>query len=209
MMTSKEPACKQCRREREKLFLKGQRCFSDKCAFEKKPYVPGQRAKRRLVETEYYNQLREKQKAKKYYGVLERQFRNYYKKSVKKKGIAGENLLKFLEIRLDSVLYTMGFAISRAQAKQLIAHGHVRVNGKKVDRPSYQLKEGDEVSIAESSKEILPVIEAKESGASLTIPGYLEVDLDNLKGRLLRYPERDEIKAPINEQVIIELYSKY
>jgi len=209
MMTSKEPACKQCRIEREKLFLKGQRCFSDKCAFEKKPYVPGQRAKRRLVETEYYNQLREKQKAKKYYGVLERQFRNYYKKSVKKKGIAGENLLKFLETRLDSVLYTMGFAISRAQAKQLIAHGHVRVNGKKVDRPSYQLKEGDEVSIAESSKEILPVIEAKESGASLTIPGYLEVDLDNLKGRLLRYPERDEIKAPINEQVIIELYSKY
>jgi small subunit ribosomal protein S4 len=208
MTTSKEPACKQCRREKEKLFLKGQRCFSDKCAFEKKPYVPGQRAKRRLVETEYYNQLREKQKAKRYYGVLERQFRNYYKKSVKKKGIAGENLLKFLETRLDSVLYMMGFAISRAQAKQLITHGHVRVNGKKVDRPSYQLKEGDEVSIAESSKEILPIIEAKESGASLTIPGYLEVDLDNLKGRLLRYPERDEIKAPINEQVIIELYSK-
>jgi len=208
MTTSKEPACKQCRREKEKLFLKGQRCFSDKCAFEKKPYVPGQRAKRRLVETEYYNQLREKQKAKRYYGVLERQFRNYYKKSVKKKGIAGENLLKFLETRLDSVLYMMGFAISRAQAKQLITHGHVRVNGKKVDKPSYQLKEGDEVSIAESSKEILPIIEAKESGASLTIPGYLEVDLDNLKGRLLRYPERDEIKAPINEQVIIELYSK-
>ena len=202
-------ACKQCRREKEKLFLKGQRCFSDKCVFEKKPYVPGQRAKRRLVETEYYNQLREKQKAKRYYGVLERQFRNYYKKSVKKKGIAGENLLKFLETRLDSVLYMMGFAISRAQAKQLITHGHVRVNGKKVDRPSYQLKEGDEVSIAESSKEILPVIEAKESGASLTIPGYLEVDLDNLRGRLLRYPERDEIKVPINEQVIIELYSKY
>lgn len=209
MATWNEPACKQCRREREKLFLKGQRCFSDKCVFEKKPYVPGQRAKRRLMETEYYNQLREKQKAKRYYGVLERQFKNYYKKAIKKKGIAGENLLQFLEVRLDSVLYMMGFATSRAQARQLISHGHVTVNGKKVDRPSYQLKEGDEVSIAESSREILPVIEAKESGASLTIPGYLEVDLDNLKGKLLRYPERDEIKAPINEQVIVELYSKY
>jgi small subunit ribosomal protein S4 len=209
MATWNEPACKQCRREREKLFLKGQRCFSDKCVFEKKPYVPGQRAKRRLMETEYYNQLREKQKAKRYYGVLEQQFKNYYKKAIKKKGIAGENLLQFLEVRLDSVLYMMGFATSRAQARQLISHGHVTVNGKKVDRPSYQLKEGDEVSIAESSREILPVIEAKESGASLTIPGYLEVDLDNLKGKLLRYPERDEIKAPINEQVIVELYSKY
>jgi small subunit ribosomal protein S4 len=209
MATWNEPACKQCRREREKLFLKGQRCFSDKCVFEKKPYVPGQRAKRRLMETEYYNQLREKQKAKRYYGVLEQQFKNYYKKAIKKKGIAGENLLQFLEVRLDSILYMMGFATSRAQARQLISHGHVTVNGKKVDRPSYQLKEGDEVSIAESSREILPVIEAKESGASLTIPGYLEVDLDNLKGKLLRYPERDEIKAPINEQVIVELYSKY
>lgn len=208
MATGREPACKQCRREREKLFLKGQRCFSDKCVFEKKPYVPGQRAKRRLMETEYYNQLREKQKAKRYYGVLERQFRNYYKKAVKKKGITGENLLQFLEARLDNILYIMGFATSRTQARQLIAHGHITVNGKKVDRSSYQLKEGDEISIAESSKEIMPVIEAKESGASLTIPEYLEVDLDNLKGKLLRYPERDEIKAPINEQVIVELYSK-
>lgn len=208
MSTGKEAACKQCRREKEKLFLKGQRCFSDKCVFEKKPYVPGQRAKRRLMETEYYNQLREKQKAKRYYGLLERQFRNYYKKAVKKKGITGENLLLFLETRLDSILYMMGLATSRAQARQLITHGHITVNGRKVDKPSYQLKEGDEVSVAESSKEITPVVGARESGASLTMPEYLEVDLDNLKGKLLRYPERDEMKVPVNEQVIVELYSK-
>ena len=208
MAIGREPACKQCRREREKLFLKGQRCFSDKCVFEKKPYVPGQRAKRRLMETEYYKQLREKQKAKRYYGVLEQQFRNYYRKAVKKKGITGEILLQFLETRLDSILCMMGLATSRAQARQLITHGHIMVNGKKVNKPSYQLKEGDEISIAESSKEITPVVEAKESGASLTIPDYIEVDLDNLKGKLLRYPERDEIKVPVNEQVIVELYSK-
>lgn len=208
MSTGKEAACKQCRREKEKLFLKGQRCFTDKCVLEKKPYVPGQRAKRRLMETEYYNQLREKQKAKRYYGLLERQFRNYYKKAVKKKGITGENLLLFLETRLDSILYMIGLATSRAQARQLITHGHITVNGKKVDKPSYQLKEGDEVSVAESSREITPIVEARESGASLTIPEYLEVDLENLKGKLLRYPERDEIKVPVNEQVIVELYSK-
>lgn len=208
MSTGKEAACKQCRREKEKLFLKGQRCFTDKCVLEKKPYVPGQRAKRRLMETEYYNQLREKQKAKRYYGLLERQFRNYYKKAVKKKGITGENLLLFLETRLDSILYMIGLATSRAQARQLITHGHITVNGKKVDKPSYQLKEGDEVSVAESSREITPIVGARESGASLTIPEYLEVDLENLKGKLLRYPERDEIKVPVNEQVIVELYSK-
>ncbi len=208
MAIAKDSACKQCRREKEKLFLKGQRCFSDKCVLEKKPYVPGQRAKRRLMETEYYSQLREKQKAKRYYGVLEKQFRNYYEKAVKRKGITGEILLQFLETRLDSVVYMMGFATSRAQARQLITHGHINVNGKKVDRPSYQLKEGEEISVARASKEIIPVIEAKESGGSLTIPAWLEVDLDNLKGKLLRYPERDEIKVPINEQVIVELYSK-
>ncbi|OFW53397.1 MAG: 30S ribosomal protein S4 [Actinobacteria bacterium RBG_13_35_12] len=208
MAIAKESACKQCRREKEKLFLKGQRCFSDKCALEKKPYVPGQRAKRRLIETEYYSQLREKQKAKRYYGVLERQFRNYYRRAVKRKGITGEILLQFLETRLDSIVYSMGFATSRVQARQLISHGHIQVNGKKVDKPSYQLKEGEEINVAESSKEITPVLIAKESGGSLTIPEWLEVDLDNLKGKLVRYPERDEIKAPVNEQIIVELYSK-
>ncbi len=208
MSMAKMSACKQCRREKEKLFLKGQRCFSDKCVIEKKPYVPGQKAKRRLIETEYYGQLREKQKAKRYYGVLERQFRNYYNKAVKRRGVTGEILLQFLETRLDNVVYTMGFATSRVQAKQLIGHGHIQVNGKKADKPSYQLKEGDEISVAESSKEIAPIVEAKESGGSLTIPAWLEVDLDKLKGKLVRYPERDEIKVPVNEQVIVELYSK-
>ncbi len=208
MASSKNTACKQCRREKVKLYLKGQRCYSDKCVLEKKPYVPGQRARRRTMETDYYAQLREKQKARRYYGLMERQFRNYYEKAVKRKGVTGEILLQFLEMRLDSIVYMMGLATSRAQARQLISHGHVRVNNKKVDRPSYQLKEGDEVSIAESSKEIAPVVEAKESGGTLTVPEWLKVDIDNLKGKVLRYPERQEIKAPVNEQVIVELYSK-
>ncbi|MBC8388742.1 MAG: 30S ribosomal protein S4 [Actinobacteria bacterium] len=208
MAVAKGSACKQCRREREKLFLKGQRCFSDKCVLEKKPYVPGQRAKRRLMETEYYAQLREKQKAKRYYGVWERQFKNYYKKAVKRKGVTGEILLQLLETRLDNIVYVMGFAASRVQARQLISHGHIQVNGRKVDKPSYQLKEGQEISVAPSSKEIIPIMEAKESGGSLTMPEWLEVDLDNLKGKLVRYPERDEIKVPINEQIIVEFYSK-
>ncbi len=208
MALIKEAACKKCRREKEKLFLKGQRCFTDKCVIDKKPYGPGQRAKRRLMETEYSIQLREKQKAKRYYGVLEKQFSNYYKKAVKKKGITGELLLQFLETRLDNVVYIMGFATSRAQAKQLVGHGHILVDGRKVDIPSYQLKENQEINVAPSSKEIAPVLEARESGGSLTMPDWLEVDLEELKGKLLRLPEREDIKAPINEQIIVELYSK-
>ena len=204
----KESVCKLCRREKQKLFLKGQRCFTDKCAMERKPYIPGQRAKRRLIETEFYTQLREKQKAKRYYGVWERQFRNYYQKAVRKKGITGEVLLQFLETRLDNVIYLLGFAASRAQARQLISHGHVAVDGKRVNISSYQLKEGQGVSIMSSSKEITPIVEAKETGSSLTIPEWLEVDLDNLKGKGLRIHEREDIKAPINERMIIELYSK-
>ncbi|MBC8389504.1 MAG: 30S ribosomal protein S4 [Actinobacteria bacterium] len=204
----KESVCKLCRREKQKLFLKGQRCFTDKCAMERKPYIPGQRAKRRLIETEFYTQLREKQKAKRYYGVWERQFRNYYQKAVRKKGITGEILLQLLETRLDNAIYLLGFAASRAQARQLISHGHVAVDGKKVNISSYQLKEGQGVSIMSSSKEITPIVEAKETGSSLTTPEWLEVDLDNLKGKVLRMPEREDIKAPINERMIIELYSK-
>lgn len=204
----KESVCKLCRREKQKLFLKGQRCFTDKCAMERKPYIPGQRAKRRLIETEFYTQLREKQKAKRYYGVWERQFRNYYQKAVRKKGITGEVLLQLLETRLDNVIYLLGFAASRAQARQLISHGHVAVDGKRVNISSYQLKEGQGVSIMSSSKEITPIVEAKETGSSLTTPEWLEVDLDNLKGKVLRMPEREDIKAPVNERMIIELYSK-
>ncbi len=208
MAVVKDSACKKCRREKEKLFLKGQKCFSDKCAMEKKPYAPGQRAKRRVVETEYYRQLREKQKAKRYYGVLERQFSNYYKKAVKTRGITGEILLQLLETRLDNVVYMLGFATSRAQSRQLINHGHIQVDGKKVDIGSYPLKEGQEISIAPGSKEIIPVLEAKESGGTISIPQWLESDLESLKGKVLRLPEREDIQAPINEQIIVELYSK-
>ena len=203
-----EYSCKLCRREKQKLFLKGARCFTDKCAIERKPYVPGQKAKMRLIESEYYLQLREKQKAKRYYGVLETQFRNYYKKAVRKKGITGEVLLQLLETRLDNVIYSMGLAVSRRQARQLISHGHVAVNDKKVDIASYMLKEGQTVSILPSSMEIIPVLEAKESAGSLTIPEWLKVDIANLKGQVIRLPERSEIKAPVNEQMIVELYSK-
>ena len=208
MSLVKEAACKQCRREKEKLFLKGQKCFTDKCGIEKKPYAPGQRAKRRVVETEYLIQLREKQKAKKYYGLLERQFANYYKKAVQKKGITGEILLQLLETRLDNIVYLMGFATSRAQARQLINHGHVQVDGKKVDISSYQVKEGQEVSIAPGSSEIMPILEAKESGGTINIPEWLESDLEKLKGKIIKFPEREDIQAPINEQIIVELYSK-
>ena len=208
MVSVREQSCKICRREKEKLFLKGQRCYTDKCGIERKAYVPGQKAKMRLIETEYSTQLREKQKAKRYYGVLEKQFRNYYKKAVKTKGITGEILLQLLETRLDNVIYLMGFAVSKRQARQLISHGHIAVNDKKVDISSYQLKEGQSVSVMPSSKDILPIMEAKESGTSLTPPEWLKVDLANLNGQVLRVPERNEIKAPINERTIVELYSK-
>ena len=208
MGSVKEQPCKLCRREKQKLFLKGARCFTDKCAIDRKPYVPGQKSKMRLIESEYYSQLREKQKAKRYYGVLEKQFRNYYKHAVKSKGITGEVLLQLLETRLDNVVYLMGFAVSRRQAKQLISHGHIAVNDKRVDISSYLVKEGQNVSVMPSSKEIVPILEAKESAGSLTAPEWLKVDLANLKGQIMRIPERSEIKAPVNEQMIVELYSK-
>jgi small subunit ribosomal protein S4 len=162
----------------------------------------------RLIESEYYTQLREKQKAKRYYGVLERQFRNYYKKAVMRKGITGELLLEMLETRLDNVVYLMGFAVSRRQARQLISHGHITVDDKRVDISSYRVKEGQKIGIMEDSKELIPILEAKESAGSLTPPEWLKVDLANLNGQVLRMPERDEIKAPVNEQMIVELYSK-
>lgn len=208
MARVKDAVCKLCRREKEKLFLKGLRCFSDKCAVTKKPYVPGQKAKMRLVESEYYTQLREKQKTKRYYGVLEAQFLNYYIKATRKKGITGEILLQLLETRLDNVIYLMGFAASRAQARQLISHGHVKVNSRKVDIPSYQVKPGEVITIAEKSKEIQPIAEARETAGSISVPEWLEVDFKALQGKVTRIPERADIKAPVNEQMIVELYSK-
>jgi small subunit ribosomal protein S4 len=201
-------SCKQCRREKQKLFLKGIRCFTDKCAVDKKPFVPGQKSKMRLIESEYYMQLREKQKAKRYYGVLEKQFRNYYRQAVRRKGITGEVLLQLLETRLDNVIYQMGFAFSRRQARQLISHGHMAVNGKKVDISSYRVKEGQTISVMPSSREIPPILEVKESSGSINIPEWLKVDFQSLTGQVIRVPERNEIKTPVNEQMIVELYSK-
>jgi len=208
MGSVKEQSCKLCRREKQKLFLKGTRCFTDRCGIERKPAPPGQKAKMRLIESEYCLQLREKQKAKRYYGILEKQFRNYYKQAVRKKGITGEILLQILETRLDNVIYLMGFSVSRRQAKQLISHGHIAVNDRKVDISSYKVKEGQTVSIMPASREIVPILEAKESAGSLISPEWMKVDLANLKGEVLRIPERNEIKAPVNEQMIVELYSK-
>ncbi len=162
----------------------------------------------RLIESEYCLQLREKQKAKRYYGILEKQFSNYYKQAVRKKGITGEVLLQILETRLDNVIYLMGFSVSRRQAKQLISHGHIAVNDKKVDISSYKVKEGQTISIMPASREIAPIVEAKESAGSLISPEWMKVDIANLKGEILRIPERNEIKAPVNEQMIVELYSK-
>ncbi len=208
MGSVKEQSCKLCRREKQKLFLKGTRCFTDRCGIERKPAPPGQKAKMRLIESEYCLQLREKQKAKRYYGVLEKQFMGYYKQAVRKKGITGEILLQILETRLDNVIYLMGFSVSRRQAKQLISHGHIAVNDRKVDISSYKVKEGQTVSIMPSSREIVPILEAKESAGSLISPEWMKVDIANLKGEVLRIPERNEIKAPVNEQMIVELYSK-
>ena len=175
MARVKDAVCRLCRREKEKLFLKGLRCFSDKCAVTKKPYVPGQKAKMRLVESEYYTQLREKQKTKRYYGVLEAQFLNYYIKATRKKGITGEILLQLLETRLDNVIYLMGFAASRAQARQLISHGHVKVNSRKVDIPSYQVKPGEVITIAEKT-----IAEAGETAGYFSSE-WLEVDFKALQ----------------------------
>lgn len=208
MARIKDAVCRLCRREKEKLFLKGLRCYTDKCGVARKPYAPGQKAKMRLVESEYYTQLREKQKAKRYYGVLEAQFLNYYRKATRKPGITGEVLLQLLETRLDNVLYLMGFATSRAQARQLISHGHIEVDNKKVNIPSFQVKEGNEIKITQKSAEILPIVEAIQSAQSLNIPEWLEVDFKNLKGKVVRIPERADIKAPVNERMIVELYSK-
>ena len=208
MGSVKEQSCKLCRREKQKLFLKGTRCFTDRCGIERKPAPPGQKAKMRLIESEYCLQLREKQKAKRYYGILEKQFRNYYKQAVRKKGITGEILLQILETRLDNVIYLMGFSVSRRQAKQLISHGHIAVNDKKVDISSYKVKEGQTISIMPASREIVPIVEAKESAGSLISPEWMKVDIANFKGEVLRIPERNEIKAPVNEQMIVELYSK-
>ena len=199
------PDCKLCRREGLKLFLKGEKCLTDKCAIERRAYPPGQHGRGRIKQSEYLTQLREKQKARRYYGLLEKQFRGYYEKASKKTGITGENLLRLLEQRLDNVVYRLGFGASRAQARQLIRHGHFQVNGRRVTIPSYQVREGDEITLKhERGKTTIEA--ATELVAS--VPGWLQADHENLSGKVLRAPERDEIDVPVQEQLIVELYSK-
>jgi small subunit ribosomal protein S4 len=200
------PQCKQCRREGQKLFLKGERCLTDKCAVERRPYPPGQHGRGRVRQSEYRHQLREKQKARRFYQVLEKQFRNYYEKASRQPGVTGENLLRLLERRLDNVLVRLGFAGSRRQARQLVTHGHFLVNGRRVNVPSYQLKPGDIISVREGSHAIPVIREATEVTA--TVPAWLQADYDSLTANMLRLPERDEISAPVQEQLIVELYSK-
>jgi small subunit ribosomal protein S4 len=200
------PQCKQCRREGEKLFLKGERCLTDKCSVERRTYPPGEHGRGRIKQSEYLLQLREKQKARRYYQVLEKQFHHYYEVASRKQGITGENLLRLLEMRLDNVVYRLGFGASRRQARQLVRHEHFFVNGRKVDIPSYQVRPDDVVSVRPNSKAVDIVRDATDLTSSV-VP-WLLADHDNLTGKVLRAPEREEIDAPVQEQLIVELYSK-
>jgi small subunit ribosomal protein S4 len=206
MARDTSPQCKQCRREGQKLFLKGQRCFTDKCGVERRSYPPGEHGRGRMRQSEYRQQLREKQKTRRYYGVLERQFRSYYYKASRQDGVTGENLLRLLECRLDNVLVRLGFAGSRRQGRQLVRHGHWMVNGRRVDIPSYQVRPDDVISIKNDSAATDTVRAATELTA--TVPAWLQADHDSLTAKVLRLPERSEISAPVQEQLIVELYSK-
>ena len=203
-----ESKCRLCRREGAKLFLKGERCFKATCAFEKRPVAPGQHGADRKKVSEYGLQLREKQKCKRIYGVLEGQFRAYYEKADRMKGITGENMLTLLERRLDNVVYRMGVAVSRSQARQLVTHAHFTVNGRSVDIASYQVKAGDIIAVKESKKST-PYFEALKSTAkSAKMPKWLDFDTEKLEGKVLALPTREDIDSQITEQMIVELYSK-
>jgi small subunit ribosomal protein S4 len=204
-----DPVCRLCRREGIKLFLKGSKCFSDKCPLEKRNFAPGQHGKDRKAKIVGYGlQLREKQKTKRMYFTQEGQFRNYFEKAARSQGVTGERLLQQLERRLDTVVHRLGFGISRRQARQLVRHGHVHVNGHKVNIPSYQVNVGDEITIRESSRKLAVLEQAKEFASHQNSPGWLEIDRENFKGRVLSLPKREEIQLPVNEQLIVELYSK-
>ena len=198
--------CKQCRREGQKLFLKGERCLTDKCGVERRAYPPGDHGRGRQKQSEYRVQLREKQKAKRYYGVLEKQFRIYYDKASRQAGVTGENLLRMLECRFDNVLVRLGFAASRRQARQLILHGHWTVNGRRVNIPSYQLRDDDVIAIHTSSGAQQVIRDATDLVSS--VAPWLQADHDGLTGKVLKQPERAEIDTPVQEQLIVELYSK-
>ncbi|MGO0122779.1 30S ribosomal protein S4 [Desulfothermobacter acidiphilus] len=200
--------CRLCRREGIKLYLKGDRCYTSKCALERRSYPPGQHGRMRRKPTEYALQLREKQRAKRIYGVLEAQFRNYFTKAERQKGLTGENLLRLLERRLDNVLYRLGLAASRSEARQLVRHGHVLVNGRRVDIPSYLVKVGDKISFAPVAKSSPRVQELLERAAQSSPPAWLRYDPNAETGEILAFPARDQIDVPVKEHLIVELYSR-
>jgi small subunit ribosomal protein S4 len=200
--------CRLCRREGIKLFLKGDRCYTDKCGVERRPFPPGMAGRKRPRDSEYRVQLREKQKAKRCYGLLEKQFRNYYEIATRQQGMTGENLLRLLESRLDNVVYRLGFSASRDEARQTVRHNHILVNGKRVNIPSFRVRPGDLVSIAPAARNLSVIKAAIISSARIEVPGWLEVDVEKLQGKVLSLPQRDQIDIPVREQLIVELYSK-
>jgi small subunit ribosomal protein S4 len=206
MARDTSPQCKQCRREGQKLFLKGERCLTDKCGVERRAYPPGDHGRGRQKQSEYRLQLREKQKARRFYGVLEKQFRSYYGKASRQPGVTGENLLRLLETRFDNVLVRLGFAASRRQARQMVLHGHWTINGRRVNIPSYQVRPNDVIALKASSKATQTIRDATELIS--VVPAWLQADHDGLTAKILRLPERTEIDTPVQEQLIVELYSK-
>ena len=208
MARYRDAVCKLCRREGMKLFLKGDRCFSNKCAIEKRNYVPGDHGQRRTKLSAYGIQLREKQKMRRIYGVLETQFRKYFRLAERQKGITGENLVRILEQRLDNVVHRFGFAASRAQARILISHGHFLVNGRKVDIPSYMVRPGETIEVRPKSREMLAIKAALEGAKKRPLPSWLELDATNMKGTVRSIPSSEETTIPVDEQLIVALYSK-
>ena len=200
--------CRICRREGQKLFLKGSRCYSDKCSISRRNYAPGQHGQKRAKLSEYGTQLREKQKTKSYYGVGEKQFRGYFEMASNKKGVTGENLLQILESRLDNVVYRLGFAVSRTQARQLVNHGQFEVNGKKVDIPSYLVKAGDVITVREIKKDNATIKANVEANAARPVPAWLELNNETLSGKVVRLASREDVDIPVEEHLIVELYSK-
>jgi small subunit ribosomal protein S4 len=202
------PVCRLCRREGEKLFLKGDRCYSDKCSINRRNYAPGQHGQGRKKNSEYALQFRTKQKAKRYYGVLENQFHSYFVEAERRQGVTGDNLLQLLETRLDNVVYRLGFASSRKEARQLVLHNHFTVNGKKVNIPSYLVKAGDVVAVKDNSMDSAKIKEVLEANASRPVPAWLDKNLDAHCGKVINLPAREDIDTPVEESLIVELYSK-
>ncbi len=208
MARYRDAKCRLCRREGMKLFLKGARCFTDKCAIERRNYPPGQHGLNRGKLTPFGVQLREKQKAKRIYGVIENQFRRYFERAEREKGVTGETLLRLLELRLDNVVHRLGFAASRAQARQLVRHGHVRVNGRKVNIPSYVVNAGAVVAVKEKSRKNPLIAGAVETAKGRGVPAWLELNAAEFEGKVVALPKREVVGVPVNEKLIVELYSK-